>query len=303
MKKYITKALNPAISRYNLVSWLLLFFLALIWGSSFILIKKSLISFSAGEVGALRIISASIFLLPFALNRLKGLDYKKLKILFLSGFIGSLLPAFLFALAETKLESSITGILNALTPIFVLLLGIIFFKHQLLKKEFWGILLGLSGSLLLIMIGHSGTVGSFNIFAILVVVATLMYGTNLNIIKSFLQDVKPVTIASVSLLLMGPLAGLYLFTYTEFPVKLSQIEHHYLSLISVLTLGVIGTAFALILFNKLVQMTSAVFSSSVTYLIPIVAVVWGFVDGEQLFFLHFFALAFILLGVYLLNKA
>ena len=284
-------------------SWFLLLVLALIWGSSFILMKKGLLVFSAGEVGAVRILSASLALLPFAIPALKKLKTSHWKLLFASGLVGSFLPAFLFATAQTRLSSSVTGILNALTPLFVLILGVFFFKQDLTKKNLLGIIIGFGGSFLLIFSGSSDSFWySINFFTLLVIMATLFYGTNLNLIKHYLQDLSPKVITSVSLLLVGPIAAIYLLTMTDFSSKFTNPGPAYQALAFILILGVVGTGFALVLFNKLVQLTTPIFTSTVTYLIPIVALGWGLWDGEEVLWNHLLGMVTIILSIYVINS-
>jgi drug/metabolite transporter (DMT)-like permease len=294
--------MNKQDRRLTLLSWGLLIFLALIWGSSFILIKKGLNVFNATEVAGIRMLSASLFMTPFALYRIKKIEKRKYGLLFVSGFIGSLIPAFLFALAQTRLESSITGIINALTPIFVLLVGILFFNQRITNLIIIGLLLSFGGTLGLIFAGEGNTFVNPNYFALLVVLATILYGLNVNIIKFSLQGISPTAIASVSLLFIGPFAAIQLFGFTDFSGKLTSHKEGYFAFSYLAFLGVIGTAFALIVFNKLVKLTTPLFSSSVTYLIPIVAILWGVWDGERLFFLHYASIFTILIGVYIANR-
>ncbi len=285
----------------TLLSWALLLVLALVWGSSFILIKKGLLAFSADEVGALRIVAASVFLLPVSFPVLHRLRRRHLLLLLTIGLLGSFVPAFLFAFAQTSLSSSVTGMLNALTPLFVLTTGTVFFRKAITFKNGLGLLTGFAGTLVLLLAGNGNAVGAINYHALLVVLATLCYGINLNMIKEYLSDLKPVVITSISLLLVGPMAAGYLLGFTAFSVKITQ-EAAWWPLTAIVLLGVVGTAVALILFNKLVQLQSAVFASLVTYLIPIVAVGWGIWDGEAVLFQHFIGMAAILAGVYVANR-
>ncbi|WKN32794.1 DMT family transporter [Porifericola rhodea] len=299
MKKTATTKPNTQTTPW--LPWLILGALALVWGSSFILIKKGLTAFSAGEVGALRIVSAAAFLLPVSLPKAFRLSRRQLLILLVIGFVGSFIPAFLFATAQTSISSSLTGILNALTPLCTLLLGAAFFGQPITAKNGLGLGIGFIGSIILILGGTGGALGEINLYALLVVGATICYGLNLNIIKNYTPELHPVVITSVSLLIVGPLAVGYLFSYTEFSTHV-QASEAFWPLMALIALGVIGTALALIFFNKLVQMQTAVFASSVTYIIPIVAVVWGVLDGESLSVFHFLGMAAILCGVYVANR-
>ncbi len=285
-----------------LLVWGLLLFLALIWGSSFILIKKGLEVYSAGQVGALRIFTAAIVLVPLSLPKLKELNVRQWKWLFISGMIGSFAPAFLFAIAQTQLASGITGMLNALTPIFALLVGVAFFGGQLKRHDVLGIALGFGGTITLIVAGSGGELGSFNYYALFVIAATICYGFNLNILKHQFSVLTPKLITSISLLLISPLATFYLFGFTDFTEVLTTQKGAYMSLLYISTLGVVGTAFALIIFNRLVQLTSPVFTSFVTYLIPVVAIIWGLLDGELLIFWHYVGIILIIVGVAFSNR-
>jgi drug/metabolite transporter (DMT)-like permease len=284
------------------LAWGLLGVLALIWGSSFILIKKGLVVYSAGEVGALRILSAALFLLPISLPKLKSVSRKQAAYLFLSGLMGSLIPAFLFAEAQTQLSSAVTGVLNALTPLFVLIVGVILFSQKINRESTLGLVIGFVGTAILILAGSGGDLGDMNFYALLVVLATFCYGNNLNLVKFYLQDLRPLAITSVSLFFVGIIAGVYLFTSTGFVDKLMHQEGALLATTAIVTLGVVGTAVALILFNNLVKMTNPLFTSSVTYLIPVVAVIWGILDGENLSIGHFLGMATVITGVYLANR-
>lgn len=284
------------------VSWALLIFLAIIWGSSFILIKKGLDIFSATEVAGLRMFSASLFMVPFAIGKIKKVDKAHYGYLFISGFIGSLIPAFLFALAQTRINSSLTGIINALTPLFVLLIGILFFKQKITLFIVLGLVLCFAGTLGLIFAGNDNSWTSPNYYALLVVLATILYGFNVNIIKFSLKDVSPTGIASISLVFVGPIAAIQLFGFTDFTDKVIHHDQGLVALFYISFLGIIGTGFALIVFNKLVKLTTPLFSSSVTYLIPIVAIFWGVWDGEQLYLIHFICIFTILAGVFLANR-
>ena len=170
--------------------------------------------------------------------------------------------------------------LNGLTPIFTLIIGGLFFQQKFTKHNYIGLILAFVGTVVLLTAGSGGDISEFNYYAFFIVLATLCYGTNLNVIKRYLADLNPVVITSVSILLVGPFAGIYLLTATDFETKLATTEGAWRALGYVSLLGVMGTALALILFNKLVQITTPIFSSTVTYLIPIVALTWGILGGK-----------------------
>ena len=286
-------------------SWLLLILLALIWGSSFILIKRGLEVFSPGEVGAYRIVSAALVLLPLSLSRVKSLSSKQVKNLIVAGFVGSFFPAFLFAKAQTQLSSSLTGVLNVLTPLFVVLVGAFFFNAKITKKNGLGLLIAFVGVLLLIGVQEGGGLNFFediNSYVFYVLLATLLYGVNLNIIKYWFVALKPVEITAISLLLVLPAALIYLLVGTSFSFTITHHEGALEALGYVTILGVLGTALALIIFNALVKLATPVFASSVTYLIPIVAVFWGVWDGETLVVGQYVGMAATLLGVWVGNS-
>jgi len=285
----------------TLQSWLLLTLLAIIWGSSFILIKKGLEVFSPYELASLRILMAFLALLPFGIRAIRKIDRDKLPVLFVVGFVGSFLPAFLFAIAETKLSSSITGVLNSLVPLFVLFIGFMFFRQRVKSMNMIGVAIGFLGSAI-IMLGGDGYGPIINYYGLYVILATIMYGLNVNLIKFHLPDIRALHITAIALLLTSPFCGIYLFGFTGFLEKTYTHPNFGIGFLYVSTLGVFGTAIALVFFNKLVQISTPIFASSVTYFIPIVAIGWGLIDGETLHFNHYFGIAIILSGVYIANK-
>jgi len=282
--------------------WMLLIVLALIWGSSFILIKKGLQVYDPGEVAGIRILAASFFLLPWAVTNIKKVNKGNLKYLFFIGMAGSFIPAFLFAKAQTKIDSSLAGVLNALTPFFVLMIGAIYFGQLIYRRQSIGLTIGFIGTAVLVMAGSGGLVENINLYGLFVVLATIFYGINVNIIKFKLVGMRALTITSISLLIVLPFAAIYLFGFTDFMYKLINAEGALFSLGLLVLLGVMGTAIALVLFNKLVQITTTIFTSSVTYLIPLVAVLWGFLDGEILLFAHYSGMVIIFVGVFITNR-
>ncbi|MEQ9306367.1 MAG: DMT family transporter, partial [Marinoscillum sp.] len=247
--------------------------------------------------------SASLFMLPFAIKNFVRVKKQHIGPLISIGFLGSLIPAFLFAIAQTRLESAITGVMNALTPIFTILVGLIFYKHKQRPQVFIGVVVGFIGTAILVLAGSGGDVSNFNFYAFFVVLATIMYALNLNIIKHSLQELKSVTITSVSLAFVGPLAAIQLLFFSDFPTKILTVEGTMLATSYILILGVVGTAIALLIFNRLVNLTDPVFTSSVTYIIPVIAICWGLIDGEVLLWMHVIGIAAILIGVYITNAS
>lgn len=282
-------------------AYVLLGILSLIWGTSFILIKQGLKVFDADEVGALRVSAACFFLLPMAFKQLKGLQRSDYGKLFAAGMMGIFMPAFLFAAAQTHMDSSVAGILNTLTPLFTMMIGVIVFRQRFAFNAIAGIMLGLAGALTL-TISRSGNVTGFNAYALFVVLGCLSYGSNLNFTKFKLPHLKSTTITSVALLLIGPLAFSYLMLFTDFTSTISQASGGWKAAGFVVLLGLMSTSVATLLFNELVKISGPMFTSSVTYLLPIVGLFWGFVDGEYVGVGHFVGLATIMVGVYLANK-
>lgn len=280
----------------------LLVILALIWGTSFILIKQGLKSFSADEVAALRVLSAFAFLAPMALVRIKEVKREDLWKFFASGMMAVFIPAFLFALAQTHLNSSLAGILNTLSPVWTVLIGALFFNQRFKGWAIIGLIISFSGSILLAMARAGGGLGGFNAYALLIVLACAFYGTNLNFVKFKVHGYTPMVIISVSLMLIAPLAVVYLFGFTDFITDLSANEGAWKSLFFIVILGLMSTAIANLLFYKLLKIASPLFTSSVTYLLPIVAVMWGIIDGEQVLLGHFIGMGLILGGVFLANR-
>ncbi|GEO03333.1 permease [Adhaeribacter aerolatus] len=278
-------------------------FLSLVWGTSFILIKKGLVVFSSDELGSERITIACLSLLPFALKNIKQVPREKWNYVMGSGFFGNLFPAFLFAYAETKLASGLAGVLNSLTALFTLIIGAIFFQQKITGLRLAGILIGIAGTAILIFGGGSRTSGATHAaFGIYVVIATMMYGLSLNLIKHRLQGIPALTMASMALFTVGPLAFGYLCT-TSFFYKLAHVPGAYEALFYIALLAVFSTAIGLVLYNRLIHLTNTLFASSSTYLMPIVALLWGVLDGEQILFVHYLGMLVILAGVLIVNRS
>jgi drug/metabolite transporter (DMT)-like permease len=282
--------------------WFYLIVLSIIWGTSYILIKKGLEGFTAIQLGSARIVIAGFFLFLIGYKSLKTISKEEWKWIAVSGFIGSFFPMFLFAFAETEIDSSIAAILNSLVPLFTLFLGLVAFGISFSKNQLLGVIVGLLGAGFLIFFGTDVNPNQNYWYAGFVIIATIGYAGNANIIKSKLQNVSPMAIAVgnfaciiIPALIVLPLSGF-------FSVETTSGEFFWSSLGYIIILCVIGTCIAKVMFNRLVQISSAVFSVSVTYLIPIVGIFWGLLDGENFSLKQFFAALFILLGVYLVNK-
>lgn len=281
-------------------AWLILIGLSGIWGSSFILMKKGLDVFSYEQVAALRMLIAGLCLLPFVFKYLKLLIGKDYKFMLASGALGNGIPAFLFTKAETGISSALAGMLNSLTPLFTLIIGVSFFNSELKKNTIVGVLIGLCGAVLLLINkgGHSANPW----FSILIVIATVCYGLSVNIIRSNLHHIDSIAISSIAVLSMAIPCGIYLLLGTDFVTRMVTIPGAWLSLGYIFILGAIGTGLSTILYNVLVKQSGAMFAASTTYFIPIVAVLWGLSDGEQLSVYHIAGLGTILCGVWLVNK-
>ncbi len=290
-----------AKSRKGLHSWAILFALVLVWGSSFILIKKSLLYFNPLEVGLLRIVITFLFLFPLALKKISKINRKHKYYLVISGVIGSLMPSLLFAYAQSGIDSGLAGSLNSLTPLFTLFIGLVFFSLRSRWYNIVGVFIGLIGALGLIYVsGDSGFI--FNLkYAGLVVIATICYAFNVNFIKTYLKDVDSISITVFTFFFIGFPATLFILFFTDVPGKLIHEPGVWAGMGYLSILSIVGTGLALMIFNKLIKITSPVFASSVTYLIPVVAIIWGIVDGEVLKAAYFLWFLLILLGVFLVN--
>jgi drug/metabolite transporter (DMT)-like permease len=286
----------------NFTSIFLLIVLSLIWGTSFILIKQGLKVFSPDVVGALRVTAASLFLLPLAFPKLKELKQGDHFKIFVSGMMGIFIPAFLFAWAQTQLNSSLAGILNTLSPLWTMIIGALFFTQRFRGFAILGIIISFTGTILLALSRSGGSITGFNVYALLIVAACALYGANLNWVKFKIHDLGSVAITSVSLLFIGPLGAAYLFLFTDFMTTLTTVPGAWKAFGFVVLLALMSTAVANLLFMKLVRISTPLFASSVTYIMPIVAVMWGVIDGEKLLPGHFLGMAAILGGVYLANK-
>ena len=283
------------------IKWIYLIFLSLIWGSSFILIKYALVGLTPIQVGALRILITAFFLLLVGFNSLKTITKTEWKYIALTAFLGTFFPAFLFSFAITKVDSSFAAILNSFTPFNTLVFGALVFGFAFQKKQIIGILVGLIGTIMLIYNSESIDFKADYLYVSFILIASVGYAFNVNIIKKYLQNVNAlaITTGNFILLIIPTLIVLYFSGFfTDFSFT-PQTKH---SVAYVAVLALFGTAIAKTVFNKLVQISSPIFSASVTYLIPIVAVIFGVLDGEKLGFLQLFSAFVILFGVYLVNR-
>ncbi len=284
--------------RYIVALFLLL---AFIWGSSFILIKKSLVSFEPFTVSALRVSISSICFAPIVFYYRNEINWNRLALFILIGLTGSGIPAFLYPLGQSQISSSLAGVLNALTPLFTFIFAVVIFKSPFRFKSLVGLSLGFVGTSILILYGESLSANVNIWYALFIVGGTICYGLNVNLVKSFFQNTKAIIVSSCSFFIIGPPAMLYLLLTSDLS---SSIEHpdFYSSLAAVTTLSVFGTVLSTVLFFKLIQKTSPVLSASVSYLIPIVAILWGIYDGEIINLFHILGMLLIVGGIYLIKN-
>jgi drug/metabolite transporter (DMT)-like permease len=284
------------------ISWIILLTLATVWGSSFILMKRGLDAFASDEVAALRIGIAFLFLTPLYL-RYRRIDLKKYwKGLFIMGVFGNLIPAFLFTKAETEISSSLAGMLNALTPIFTVLVSLVWLKIKPSGVKISGVIIGFIAAVALILFDTgTSTFQNFS-YGFLVLLATLCYAISVNGIKKYLSDLNSVAATLWAFSFTGPIALFYLFCCTDFKVHLQSSPVGTSSLGYVIILAVAGTALSVILFNVLIKKAGVLFASSCTYLIPVVAILWGLVERENVNFAQILSIVTIILSVYLINR-
>lgn len=288
----------PPAHRIELKHWLLLIFLSIIWGTSYILIKKAVDVYSPMQVGSLRLSISALVCLVFVWYQWKQIPWDRLKVLLLVGITGTGIPSFLFPLAQTNMSSSLAGILNSLTPLFTLILGMLLFKTKFVWAKTLGVTIGLLGAASLFLFGEKvGFEGSVA-YGLLIVLATICYATSTNLVGFYLRDVNSIIISAISFIMVGIPALIYLFT-TGFSTTLMEHPQGWEALGYISILAVISTVLASMLFFRLVQITSPVFASMISYLVPIVALLWGALDSEIISVAHFAGMGLILLGVYL----
>ena len=283
------------------IRWFYLLILAIVWGSSFILMKKALIGLTPIQVGALRIIITGIVLILVGLKSIASIKRKHWWPLFLTALLGTFFPVFLFAYTISAIDSSITSILNSLTPLNTLIIGAVVFGFTFRRHQIIGVLIGFSGTALLIFKGAELNPNQNYLYATLPIIASIGYAFNVNIIKKQLSDLSALALTVGNFILIIIPACIVLW-YSDFYQTFETTETMYSSLFYIAILSVIGTAFAKTLFNKLIQISSPLFATSVTYLIPIVAVFWGLLDHENLSLIQLLGGLIILTGVYLANK-
>ncbi len=281
-------------------NWLVFALLSLVWGSSFVLIKEGLRSFSPSQVASLRMLFAGLVLVPFAIKALPQIPKEKMGLVLISGVAGNFIPAFLFCIAETQIDSSLAGILNSLTPLFTILVGISFFKVQTNITKVIGVIIGFIGLCFLFAAGKDMSLRNMS-YAGLVLMATIFYGINVNMVGRYLQNIGALNIASVAFsFLVLPSAAILFFTgyFNNNFTNQTVIQ----STLASAVLGIIGTSLASILFYYLIKRAGVIFGSLVTYGIPIVAVCWGMVYGEKITPMQYVWMGVILIGVFIANR-
>ena len=285
----------------KLNKWFYLAALSFIWGSSFILIKKGLVGLTAIELGSIRIIISAFVLIPFTFNRLKEITFKQWKWIIISAFVGSFFPAFLFAFAEQEIDSSVASILNSIVPLNTIIIGLVLFGIKSTKRQIIGVLLGFFGAYQLIISGINLNPDQNYFYSGLVIICSFLYAFNVNIIKKYLQELSAVAIATGHFIVIL-IPSIIVLLVSDFNFEKLQNPQTQTSLFYVTLLAIFGTTLAKILFNKLINISSAVFASSVTYSMLIVSIFWGVMDGENFSINQLFATIIIVIGILLTNK-
>lgn len=287
----------------------MLLLLAAVWGSSFILMKVGLFGWThpqeepimnGVQLGLLRMCLAGTVFIPFAIPHVRGLSRTTWVALAINGFVGSLIPAMLFAWAQMGLPSAVAGMLNALSPLWTLVIAVGVYGTVVRKRQWWGLLIGFLGAMGLMSLKDASGEVHFGAAGLLVL-ATACYGLSINVVRNRLTGLPAVAISALALSMTALPAGLG-FLASGGPQALQGHPAAGESLLAVVILAWFGTASALIFFNALIKRTDALFASSVTYVIPLVALFWGWLDGEYIGWLHFLYGAVVLSGVRLVAK-
>lgn len=289
------------MARQNFTNWLLFLLLSLVWGSSFILMKTSAEHLNGLQIGSVRIFAAGVAFLPFAVLYVSRIPLRKMGIVILTGLLGNFFPALLFASAiKENGESSLASILNSLTPLFVIVVGLLFFKSKVQRKKMVGVFLGFGGLVLLNLL--RGPVSPDDNGVVLILIATIFYGINVNLVSHFLKGIDGLKIASVSLAIMAIPSALIMWQQNVFTIARFD-EGARWSIAVACLLGVVGSAIATAVYYILIQRAGGLFASLVTYAIPIVAMMWGLLANEHITSLEIACLGIILSGVYLANRS
>ena len=290
------------MERKRLIDWVIFLILTLIWGSAFIVMKFTSKHLNGYQLASVRIFSAGIVFFPMAIFHLKQIPLRKLPFVITTGLLGNFFPAFLFAIAiEKKIDSSLAGILNSLTPLFVITLGFLFFHIPIRQRKLAGVIIGFIGLIILSLSKGGISLANLN-YALLILLATFMYGLNVNIVTHYLKEVEPMKMATVSLMFTTFLSAIVMWQQDVFKMLANQPSSHAALLYAAL-LGIIGTAIATAMFYILIKRAGGLFASLVTYGIPVVAIFWGLVDNESVTLIQVSCLGLILSGVYLANRS
>jgi len=285
----------------KLINWMLFLLLSIIWGSSFILMKHSKEELSAFQIAAFRIFLAGLVFLPFAIFHLTKIPRKKIFIVILSGITGNLLPAFLFATAIAEnIDSSLASILNSLTPLFVVLIAIGIFRDKIKIQKIIGVLVGFAGLTLLFLLWKGVSFENFK-YALLVLLATVLYGINVNLVAHFLKEIHPLYITTISLATLAIPTMYVLWQQNFLNLHFADISVRW-AIVEVSILGIVGSAIATTIFYILIKRAGGLFASLVTYGVPVIGIFWGIIDGEKITIKQIGCLVIILFGVYLANR-
>ncbi|MBK7734876.1 MAG: DMT family transporter [Chitinophagaceae bacterium] len=280
-------------------NWVLFILLSIVWGSSFILMKEGLIYLSAWEVASIRVIAAGLVLLPLAIKSFREIPNEKKGYVILSGTLGSLLPAYLFCIAEEQVSSALAGVFNSLTPVFVLFVGALFFGQSTKPGKILGITVAFLGSVLLFF-SQENTQSNNIIYVMFIVIATFFYGLNVNIVNRHLKGLPSLKVVSLALV-FNAIPAMVVLLNTDYFSKSFNGQFLWGTFCACI-LGWAGTALASVLFYKLIKQAGIVFSSMVTYGIPVVAIIWGMLYGEDVGIAQWSCMFIILLGVFLATR-
>ncbi len=280
--------------------WILLLVLSIIWGSSFILIKKSLEHFNPYQVGALRVLIAGLMLFPIAIPNLKKFPKANLKWLIIAGVSGNFIPMFLFPIAETEISSSIAGIINSMMPIFVIIVGAVLWKFSTSRKQLIGVFISFFGAIILALGGQEGlNIKIFPIFLLLL--ATFLYAVSTTTVKSKLAHIPAKILSAYVFSFVLFLPSLIALVISGFFQNFEASKSDFIGLGYVSLLSIFGTGLAMMMNYRLLNISTPLFASTVTLLMPIVAVIWGILDGEKLTLNQAFGGMIILVGLLFLR--
>ena len=284
----------------KLWQWFTLVFLSLIWGTSFILIKRGLETYNEFQIAGLRMFSAFIAILPFIKPAFRKIQKKHIPYLLFIAIIGNGVTAFLFAISQKHINSSVAGMLNAITPITTFLIGVLFYKTKRPLYKIKGLAIGLTGTVLLLTASNSTAVNNSFLYMGLLILASGFYSVNVNMVKFNLKELNGFTISVLTFSIIGPIGGIVYFS-SDLTVLANQNDF-YINTFYIILLGLLSSVLATVIFNILIQYSSTIFASTVTYLIPIVAVSWGVLDGEKVSIYQILSIFIIIAGIYLVNK-